>query len=337
MFSLGVIAWELFRPLQPDGSTQRLLDVVDRNPLTHQYKVQQLGQTPYDGVPPTLQHPLRMLLDANAVNRPQAEQFLRCPFFESGPVKMMRFLRALPEKDQGTQAQFLAQLPPHFEPFPARLLRDQVLPPLLLLAKNQALAPFVLPCLLQMAEKLEPAEFVAHLGKPLLPLINNSAHAQCTVTVLARLPMLMVKAAPDAEYKSKFLEPLLLRALDTPNSEQQNMALKQLVDVAPHLNYSALKAQVLPRVIQLTWKCPQLATRINCLMALAKTHQLFDTPAILETILPCLEQLAQKDKTPAILMCVLGCFQALGQREAVPVQTPSAITSNNPPTQQLGV
>merc|ERR1711871_1259865 len=78
-------------------------------------------------------------------------------------------------------------------------------------------------------------------------------------------------------------------------------------------------------MIQLIWKCPQLATRVNCLMALAKTHQLFDTPTILETILPCLEQLAEKDKTPAILMCVLGCFQALGQHLGVEYQAKSLL------------
>jgi hypothetical protein len=318
IFALGCIAWELFRPLRHDGSTERLLDVSDRNPLTHQYKIQQLfglggDAVAYDAVPQTLQQPLRLLLAPMAQQRPQAAQFLQCPFFSSGPVRTMRFLKALPEKDQGTQAQFLAQLPPHLAPFPPRLLRDQVLPPLLLVATNQTLAPFVLPCLLLVAEKLEPADFMSHLAEPILPLLKLTTPAQCAVSALENLKVLVTKAAAHSEYKTKHLVPILLGALDGADPKLQNSALKQIPDIAKILDYGVLKKDVLPRVNSLMWKCSQLATRVNCLMVFAKTYQLFDKTALLDTVLPSLEKLAKSDKTPAVTMCILGCFEALGK------------------------
>jgi SCY1-like protein 2 len=159
IFSLGVVAVEISQPLGEDGSITPFLDVRDQNPATHQYKTQSLDPSPIRRLPDTMQQSVQMMLVADPDRRLDAQAFLTSPCFSTGPILTMKQLETVVSKDPGAQAQFLAGLPQLLVPFPAKVLRDQVLPHLLEVAKNLRVSNFVLPCILTVVAKIEPAEF----------------------------------------------------------------------------------------------------------------------------------------------------------------------------------
>lgn len=131
MWSLGCLVWELFSLGQePDGTTRKLVDVEDGNPLTHAYKVQNLLPIAMDRIPQLLQPNLSALLSVNPARRVTAEAMKNCDYFCRGPVQTMRELEGLLQLDEEQQMGVLKTLLPALEPFPDYLLTSMVLPKL---------------------------------------------------------------------------------------------------------------------------------------------------------------------------------------------------------------
>jgi len=181
-FALGCVAYELFAGARDDGSAEPLLDVRDNSAATHAYRCAHAlhgpggklapGGPALARVPESLRAALSGLLAADPRARLDPSAFLQGPFFTTGPIRTLRVVERMLELEHAKQAEILAQLPPMLAPFPPRILRDMVLPPLTQVSRNPALAPFVLPSLLTVAEKLDSvAAFTRHVEPVLAPML----------------------------------------------------------------------------------------------------------------------------------------------------------------------
>ena len=131
MWSLGCIVWELFSIGQEaDGTTRKLVQVEDGNPLTHAYKVQNIHPIAMDRIPQMLQSSLNSLLSVNPGQRASATALKDCPYFTRGPVQTMHQLDNLLQMDEENQKAMLKDLLPALSPFPDYLLETMVLPKL---------------------------------------------------------------------------------------------------------------------------------------------------------------------------------------------------------------
>jgi SCY1-like protein 2 len=212
IFSLGVVAVEIQQPLNEDGSITPYLDVRDQNPATHQYKTQSLDPNPVRRLPDTMQQAVQMMLVPDPDSRLDAARFLTSPCFSAGPILTMKQLETIVSKDPGAQAQFLAGLPQLLAPFPAKVLRDQVLPHLMEVAKNLRVSNFVLPCILAVVAKIEPTDYQTMVAQPLIPLLSVEDPFQTAQIFLNGFGLLLEKSSQ--EYARTMLLPFLTRSLD---------------------------------------------------------------------------------------------------------------------------
>lgn len=234
MWSLGCLVWELFSLGQePDGTTRKLVDVEDGNPLTHAYKVQNLLPIAMDRIPQLLQPNLSALLSVNPARRVTAEAMKNCDYFCRGPVQTMRELEGLLQLDEEQQMGVLKTLLPALEPFPDYLLTSMVLPKLTELAHITDFAPYLLPCLLYIGEKVDAAVFNAKLVPAFVPMITLSSPPELVTTVYAlfvgKLPLLLEKG--DNAFKSKYLLPALGRCISCGIAQLQAPVLDGMVRV----------------------------------------------------------------------------------------------------------
>lgn len=234
MWSLGCLIWELFSLGQePDGTTRKLVVVEDGNPLTHAYKVQNILPIAMDRIPQLLQPNLSSLLSVNPGKRVTAEAMKNCGYFCRGPVQTMRQLEGLLQLDEEHQMEVLKTLLPALEPFPDYLLTSMVLPKLTELAHITDFAPYLLPCLLFIGEKVDNTAFNSKLVPAFVPMITLSSPPELVTTIYAlfveKLSLLLEKG--DNTFKSKYLLPALGRCISCGIRTLQTPVLQGIVVV----------------------------------------------------------------------------------------------------------
>ncbi|CAI5737851.1 unnamed protein product [Peronospora farinosa] len=312
MFSLGLLVYELFVPARADGGRNPVIDVHDGNKMTHGYKVQSLHPISFPpSVPTALQNTIRSLLSIEPPKRPEARAFLASPFFDSGPIKMLRTLQGLVELEPAAQAKFLTTLADAIDGFSPRVLRDMVIPGLQSVVINKAVAPFVITPLLKIVAKVDKQTFSHSIAPMMVPLLAITDPVQCMLMFVSELETLIPKA--EDGYIRDHIVPMLCRALDSTVPDILDTVLNKIVDQASLFEYRILKQVILPRVNKLILTPPQPSVRINALVWLAKSFHVFDKDLLIESVLPTLQKTLQEDKTPAACMCILGCYDNLGK------------------------
>lgn len=131
IWSFGCVSWELFTLGQKaDGTTTKLVDIPDKNPLTHAYKVKSIFPLSLDNIPGLFQDTVRSELSLVPDMRVVVDGISKCKFFTSGPVHTMRTLETILEQSEEEQTSILSSLRAALEPFPTYLLSSMVLPKL---------------------------------------------------------------------------------------------------------------------------------------------------------------------------------------------------------------
>lgn len=177
MWSLGCIIWELFSLGQEaDGTTRKLVQVEDGNPLTHAYKVQNIHPIAMDRIPQMLQSSLNSLLSVNPGQRASAPALKNCPYFTHGPVQTMRQLDTLLQMDEDSQKAVLKDLLPALAPFPDYLLETMVLPKLEEVGMKLALRSILINSS-AISQTLLPSFSLASSTSPRVPNLKCSIPA----------------------------------------------------------------------------------------------------------------------------------------------------------------
>ena len=329
MFSLGLVIYELYGSLNPDGTRSPVLDIQDSNPMSHGYKVQSLHPIHFpSSVPPTLHNTIRSLVSVQPTQRPEPRAFLASQFFDTGPIKTLRTLQCLVEHDPAQQAKFLQGLTEQLGTFPHRVLRDMVIPGLQSVSINSQLTPFVITPLLKIVEILDKPSFGYMIAPMLAPLLALTEPVQCMLMFATNLNVIIPKA--DDAFIRDHVVPMLCRCLDSSVPEILDTVLNKIVDQANLFEYRILKQTILPRVTKLILQPPQMSVRVNALLWLAKSYHVFDKDLLAETVLPALSQCLEVDKSPAVCMCILGCYDNLGRHLGAETLAVSILPSVTP-------
>lgn len=174
LFSLGLLAVEMMTSRNDDGTLSPIIEVPDENPATHAYRVQHLHPVPkLDRVPELLRPAIEALLNPGPASRPDSAQFMRCAYFDRGPIQTLRTLETLMEQPRPRQAQLLSQMPALLAPFPGAVIRDRVLPVLLEFARGEDIVGVVVPPLLVCVEKISQADFALKVATALQRIMSS--------------------------------------------------------------------------------------------------------------------------------------------------------------------
>ena len=226
MWSLGCLIWELFSLGQEEGGTTRqLVHVTDGNPATHAELVRNLQPIAMDRIPQMLQNTLQSLLSLNPSQRAPATSVKNCPYFTHGPVQTMQQLETLLQLDEEHQKEVLKNLLPALAPFPEYLLESMVMSKLeevrvdslshAQLSQISDFAPFILPCVLYIAERAKPEVFNGTIVRTLEPMLQLTSPPELVTEVyhifLGHLELLLEKG--NDAFKSTALLPMLGRCI----------------------------------------------------------------------------------------------------------------------------
>ena len=231
VFSLACLLWELTVGMQSqDGSARPLLQGRDGRVSTHRYKLSQLNPDQVitsagSSMPEGLKETLRGMLQIDPRRRPNMQQVCICPYFDSGSVKVLKIVSSLTasETTAARQAQILAHLPKQLARFPARVIRDRVLPTLVTMcAARSQTTPFVLPSLLFSARKLSRGEFDRNLAPVFRALVNDlpKMAAQCTLILVENVQILLDQGS--RLFTQNVVVPMVVSALRGGNNMDQN-------------------------------------------------------------------------------------------------------------------
>ncbi|KAK8818043.1 protein kinase [Blastocystis sp. ATCC 50177/Nand II] len=324
MWSLGCLVWELFSLGQePDGTTRKLVDVEDGNPLTHAYKVQNLLPIAMDRIPQLLQPNLSALLSVNPARRVTAEAMKNCDYFCRGPVQTMRELEGLLQLDEEQQMGVLKTLLPALEPFPDYLLTSMVLPKLTELAHITDFAPYLLPCLLYIGEKVDAAVFNAKLVPAFVPMITLSSPPELVTTVYAlfvgKLPLLLEKG--DNAFKSKYLLPALGRCISCGIAQLQAPVLDGMAAIVENCDKKRVKEVLVPKLQKIILEGSATETRVRCIEVLCAMADVFEGGELQSELLNTYKQLLADNRDPAIMAAVTQCYTTLGLKLGMAVMS----------------
>ena len=247
VFSFACLLWELTVGMQAqDGTAQPLLQGRDGRVSTHRFKLSQLNpdQVIFSAsslMPQSLSETLRVMLNVDPRRRPSMRHVCSSPFFDSGSVKVLKIVSSLTASDTtaARQAQILAHLPKQLAQFPARVIRDRVLPTLVTMcATRSQTTPFVLPSLLFSARKLSRGEFDRTLAPVFQALVADlpKMAAQCTLILVENVQILLQQGS--RTFTQSVVVPMVTGALRGGNQGSGN-SMSSSNSRGQYYNYSS--------------------------------------------------------------------------------------------------
>ena len=315
MWSLGCLLWELFSLGQEaDGTTRKLVDVEDGNPQTHAYKVQNLLPIAMDRIPQLLQPNLTSLLSVNRDRRLTAEAMKNCRYFSHGPVQTMRQLDTLLEMDEESQKGVLKDLLPALSPFPDYLLTSMVLPKLTELSHISDFAPFLLPCLLYIAEKVDDTTFNSKVTPAFVPMVTISSPPELVTQIyeifIGSLDMLLDKC--DKTFKSKYLIPVLGRCISCGMKVLQDPVLSNIRKIVEQCEKSRIKEVLIPKIQKVVLEGNDISMRVIGVQTLCDLLDIFNKSEIQSEVLNIYKKLLGSERNPVLMTTVCNCYTTIG-------------------------
>lgn len=309
MYSLGMVTYGLYsigyRPL--GGSVSDLASFHARST-----KLNTISLDKVQCVPAELRETLRQLLihtPRGSKKRPDAHQFIRVPYFDDVGVRTLSQLDQLLQWDNIQKSQFYRGLPEAISKLPHRVQVQRVLPCLQRDLAQPSMVPFVLPSVLDIAEKCEQQEYIQSVLPSLKPVMKIQEPVQVLLLLLQRMPLLL-RLTPSQDIQQHVL-PMLYRGLDatsTPNSAQMHeLCLNVLPTFANLLDHTSVKNHLLPRIKRLCLGTSTLSIRVNCLLCVGRLLEWLDKWLVIDEVLPFLPQIPSRE--PAVLMGILGIYK----------------------------
>nr|CAG4651596.1 EOG090X018J [Triops cancriformis] len=231
---------------------------------------------------------------------------LEIDFFDDIGVKTLNYSDSLFQWDNLQKSQFYKGLPQILPKLPHRVILFRVLPCLVKEFVNASMVPFVLPCVLLIAQEASKEEFVHHILPHLKPVMKIQEPIQILLIFMQKMELLLQKT-PAEDVKADVL-PMIYRAIEAESPMQiQELCLSIIPTFAALIDYPAMKNALLPRIKKLCQNTQQLSVRVNALLCIGKLLDNLDKWLVLDEILPLLPKVPSKD--PAVLMAILGIYK----------------------------
>ena len=263
MYSLGCVIASIYQkgksPWKMEGDVDQFYRHAASNPL-----IQRL-----DGIPTDLSEYVRSLMHPGPERRSDAHQLVKISFFDDVAVKTLNYLDSLFQWDNLQKSQFYKGLPQILPRLPHRVCLHRVMPCMATEFVNASMVPFILPCVMQIAQDATKENFVAHILPYLKPVMKIQEPIQILLIFMQRMELMLQKTPAD-DVKSDVL-PMVYRALETEASPQiQELCLTIIPSFASLVDYPAMKNALLPRIKKLCLNTSQLSVRVNCLLCIGK-------------------------------------------------------------------
>lgn len=301
MFSLGVLIYSIYNKGKP------LFD-CDNNMAAFKRNVEQMSRnnsTPLGSVPKELQEHVRSLLSITGTVRPDVHMMCKISFFENVAAMTLQYLDSLVQRDDMAKSQFFRGLYKVMSKLPKRVVIQRVLPQLCSEFSNHQMVPFALPNVLLIAEDCTSQEYVDLILPELKPVFKIQEPVQVVIIFLKKMDILLAKTPKD-DVRDHVL-PMVCKALEAPAEQLQEMVLSIIPSFSNMIEYSAMKNSIIPRIKNLILKTTSLSIRVNGLVCLGKMLEHLDKYAVLDDILPLMNQIPSRE--PPTLMAILGIFK----------------------------
>ena len=307
-------------------------------------------------VPKGLRGALRDAMNPLASSRSTAARFMEAPYFNEGPILVLRQVGDLLQKEPTEQATFLSSLPPRLEPFPLKVLAGMMLPTLVNLLRNPSITPYALPSVLKIASKMSEEEFQRLVAPEVESLIQAKNQPVQTKLQLLQHINLLIRFGSES-FKKHLLLPYVASSLDASSTEVQLVALKGLPELVTQSKSSLgdsvvhgfVDASIIGKLTMAFFRSinlVQLVVRLAKVIGLTENEQIRLRGLIAATelikmklvlsqqiktkILPALKHFLSKRPSAAVCMCTLGTLEAcaisLGPESAPRDVIPIAVT-----------
>ncbi|XP_052802181.1 SCY1-like protein 2 isoform X2 [Mya arenaria] len=301
MFAIGVLVYSVFNNGKPLYECKDQIGAFRKNAEElRKWRGSLLGK-----IPEGLRDIVKLLLNTEPTVRPDPDQLTKIPFFEDVGSMTLQYMDSLFQQDNLQKSKFFKGLPKIIVKFPKRVNLQRILPPLQKECVNPDMVPFVLPCILQIAEQATDQEYRSSILPELIPLFKITNPVQILLLFMQNMNLLL-KKTPSSDIKTHVL-PMIHRALESDTPQIQELCLSIIPTFADLIDYASLKNSIVPRVKKLCLGTSTIGVRVNCLLCMGKLLESMDKWFVLDEVLPMLPQIPSRE--PAVLMSLLGIYK----------------------------
>ncbi|XP_057651549.1 SCY1-like protein 2 [Diorhabda carinulata] len=301
MFSLGMLAYTLYSP--DKKCFKPVKDLSQFKSRVSELKHLNTGKLQF--VPDELRDNIKLLINATPDVRPDTHQFLKIPFFDDIGIKTLTYLDSVLQWDNLQKSQFYKGLPEALPRLPHRVKLQRVVSCLAHDLNQNAMVPFILPSLLEIAQDCSQQEYCTIILPLIKPLMTILEPIQVLLIMLQNMELLL-KLTP-AEDIQRHVLPMLYRGLDADTPQIHELCLSVIPTFANLLDHSNVKNSLLPRIKKLCLHTSTLSVRVNCLLCVGRLLEHLDKWLVLDEVLPFLPQIPSRE--PAVLMGILGIYK----------------------------
>lgn len=301
MFSLGMLAYTLYSP--DKKSFKPVKDLLQFKSRVLELKQLNTGKLQF--IPEELRDYIKLLVNVTPEVRPDTHQFRKIPFFDDIGIKTLTYLDSVLQWDNLQKSQFYKGLPEALPRLPHRVKLQRVISCLAHDLNQNAMVPFILPSLLEIAHDCSQQEYCTFILPLIKPLMTILEPIQVLLIMLQNMELLL-KLTP-AEDIQRHVLPMLYRGLDADTPQIHELCLSVIPTFASLLDHSNVKNSLLPRIKKLCLHTSTLSVRVNCLLCVGRLLEHLDKWLVLDEVLPFLPQIPSRE--PAVLMGILGIYK----------------------------
>lgn len=315
MFSLGCLIYSLYKIRRDNGAHDPYLIKV--NSLHgYQESIRSLDRNDFSHLPEEIRSTVINMLNPNPTQRMTPADFINHMWFKDPFVQAVKALENIHTRDFTQQQNFLKGLATIILQFEPSFVKKRLIPVINSLLKNAQLAPFVLPLYFKIMEPQNPPiltreEFNVLIWPSVKTLLTGKEISAQALFILMQQMEMFVNYLDIKEIELVFV-PLLLKAFECGVQKLQDLAIKQSLIIFDKIDYNVLKAQILPKILNLCID-NNVDLRKGAILMLSKTFHIFDSVVINDQILPMLEKLRKLNNNYTINMAMLTIFQGIAK------------------------
>lgn len=315
MFSLACLIFTLYK-IKADGSARD--PYLIKASSLHGYReiIQHLHRFDYSPVPEQIRPVLMRMLHSDPNMRITAAEFVNNNWFKDPFVQTVKCLETIHQRDLNQQSAFLKGLSTIILKFEARFLKAKMIPVLNNLVRNAQLAASVLPVYFTIMDQQNPPlinreEFNTLIWPSIKLLVTAKEISAAALFLLIQKLGLFVGYLDIKEIEKVFI-PILLKSLGCGVQKLQDLAIQQTVMIFDKIDYGVLKAQIMPKILELCLD-GNVDLRKSAVLMLSKSFHVYDSVMINDQILPTLDKLRKLNNNYAINMAMLTVFQGIAK------------------------
>lgn len=318
LFSLGLVTCMLFnqgKSILKPSVCHSLSSCLNQDRLG---QVRELlnKESNFNMIPIDSRHAVKCLLHPDPSMRMDAHQFSQTAIFEDILIRTLEYLDSLFQWDNLEKSKFYKGLPEIMVRMPLRVKMNRVVPCLIRELVNPDMVPFVLPNLLCIADEMNQEQFKEHLLFQLKPVFNITNPIQIPLFLIQRMDLLVEKTKNcDPTFIKSEVVTLLCRSLDPASYtgtdgatvQLQELALQTVPKIAPLLEMSTIKTQILQKIKKLCSTTTTLSVKVNCLVCMGKITDHLDKWSVIDEVVSFVVDVRSRE--PAVLMACVGIIQ----------------------------